>query len=443
MTDPSLTKTLARLYGLQASGIKFGLETTKSILERLGHPERGLKCIHVAGTNGKGSVCAMLESILRATGLKTALYTSPHLVRFNERIRVNGRCIADAELPDLIRRVEACARDAAAQPGGRKITFFEFATVLAFDYFRQQGVEIVVLETGMGGRLDATNVVTPLISVITGISLEHTAFLGPDLPSIAREKGGIIKPGIPVIVGPMPEEALAEIRRLAQEKRARLVQADQSVSVRRLSQNLAGQKLKIESSSNTYGALTLPLAGAYQVGNTAIAIAILEELAAQSGMELPERAVKAGLSGIRWPGRFQVVEQNPPLIVDSAHNPAGASVLVQSLRELLPDRPLGLVLGMCADKDLDRFLLPFAGLVKHCWAVPLKNERSRPLAEIAAAAESLGWPVEASTVPLALKQATDWARQNQGVVCVTGSLFLAGEALESKLGADIFAAPPD
>ncbi len=442
MTDPSLTDTLARLYRLQASGIKFGLETTSNILARLGNPEQGLQCIHVAGTNGKGSVCAMLDAVLRAAGLKTALYSSPHLLRFNERIRVNGQCIADAELSALIRRVETCARDTAAQPGGREVTFFEFTTALAFEYFHRQGAEIVVLETGMGGRLDATNVITPLISVITGISLEHTAFLGPDLPSIAREKGGIIKPGIPVIVGPMPDAALAEIRRLALEKRARLVQAEQAVSVRRLSHNLAGQKLKIESTSATYGALTLPLAGAYQVGNTAIAMATLEELAAQSGLELPERAVKAGLASVRWPGRFQVLAQDPPLIIDGAHNPSGAEALAQSLRELLPEQPLGLVLGICADKDLDRFLAPFDGLVKRCWAVPIKSERSRPPAEIAAMAECLGWPVATATLARALETAMVWAKQNRGTVCVTGSLFLAGEALEIKLGTDLFATTP-
>lgn len=441
MPSPALTETLARLYRLQASGVKFGLETTQAILARLGNPERALKCVHVAGTNGKGSVCAMLEAVLRAAGLKTALYTSPHLVRFNERIRVGGRCVADAELADLIRRVEDCVRDAAARPGGREATFFEFATALAFEYFRKQGAEIVVLETGMGGRLDATNVVTPLISVITGIGLEHTAFLGPDLASIAREKGGIIKPGIPVIVGPMPEEALAEIRGLAKEKRARLVQADQAISVRRLSQSLAGQKIKIESGSAAYGALTLPLAGAYQVGNTAIAIATLEELAAQSGLELPEKAVKSGLASVRWPGRFQILSQDPLLIVDGAHNPQGAEALAQSLRELLPGQPFGLVLGMCADKDLDRFLLPLGGLVKRCWAVPIRNERGRPPAEIAAAAERLGWPVEVAAVPDALAAAANWARENGGAACVAGSLFLAGEALELKRGADLFAPP--
>ncbi len=442
MSELSLTDTLARLYRRQAAGIKFGLDTTRSILELLGNPERGLPCVHVAGTNGKGSVCAMLDSILRAAGLKTALYTSPHLVRFNERIRVGGRCIPDADLAGLIRRVEDCAGKAAARPGGREATFFELATAMAFDYFRRQAAEIAILETGMGGRLDATNVVIPRVAVITGIGLEHTAHLGPDLESIAREKGGIIKPGIPVVIGPMPEEALSEIQRLAREKRARLIRADQVVSVRRLSQDLAGQKLKIESAAAAYGALTLPLAGAHQAGNAALAIAAAEELAAGSGLDLPETAVKSGLANTLWPARFQVLATAPPLILDGAHNPQGGETFARSLQELLPGRPLGLILGMCADKDLERFLTPFSGRVKRCWAVPLRNERGRTPDEIAAAAARLGWPVEAAALAGALDAATAWARENGGAVCVAGSLFLAGEVLELKRGADIFAPSP-
>ncbi len=433
-----LAESLARLYRRQTLGVKFDLETIRAILDRLEHPERGLNALHVAGTNGKGSVCAMLDSVLRAAGLKTGLYTSPHLVRFNERIRVNGQCIADADLAPLIRAVDACDREAAARPGGREATFFEFATALAFEHFRRQGVDLAILETGMGGRLDATNVVTPLAAVITGISLEHTAFLGPDLASIAREKGGIIKPGRPAIIGPLPDEAGNEIRRLARENKARVVQADQMVSVKRLSQNLAGQKIKIESAANSYPPLLLPLAGAHQLENTAIAIAALEELAAQSGLDLPARSVKAGLETVRWPGRFQVLSPDPVVIVDGAHNPEGAGALARTIRDLLPGRPLGLVLGMCADKDLDHFLAPFAGLVKRCWAVPLQNERSLKPAEIVSQAGRLGWPTEAAALPPALEAASAWARQNQGAVCVAGSLFLAGETLELKLGPDLF-----
>jgi dihydrofolate synthase/folylpolyglutamate synthase len=242
-----------------------------------------------------------------------------------------------------------------------------------------------------------------------------------------------------VVIGALPDEAGNEIGRLAHKRRARLIQADQVVSIKRTSQDLAGQKLKIESSTATYGGVKLALLGAHQLGNTAIAIAALEELAAQSGMELPERAVKTGLAGVSWPGRLQVLGQDPLLLVDGAHNPQGAGVLVKALEELLPGRPLGLVLGMCADKDIDRYLPPFAGLVKRCWAVPLNNERGRPAAEVAAKAGRLGCPVETASVPDALEASTAWSRQNRGAVCVTGSLFLAGEVLNLKIGPDIFA----
>ena len=439
MPDKALAESLSRLYRLHASGIKFGLDTERVLLERLGNPEQNLQIIHVAGTNGKGSVCAILESVLRAAGLKTGLYTSPHLIHFNERIRVNGQCITDDELADLIRRVDGTAQNIIHDQEGREVTFFEFATALAFEYFKRQRVDVAVLETGMGGRLDATNVITPLLSVITGISLEHVAWLGSDIKSIAREKSGIIKSGIPVVIGSMPEEALEVVMRTVRDHGSRLVQAVQAISIQRKTQNLKGQKITIDSSANSYGTITLPLLGSKALENTATAIATLEELASVTSFEISPRMIKEGLEKVYWPGRIHILSHKPLVIVDAAHNPEAAEALARTLKELLKGIPLALVLGICSDKDINGFLRPFSNLVKHCWAVPLNNERSLPVEKITARARALGWPTSESTVPCAIEQALAWATENRGAVCVAGSIFLAGEVLELKCGAnDLF-----
>ncbi|MFH1029579.1 MAG: folylpolyglutamate synthase/dihydrofolate synthase family protein, partial [Pseudomonadota bacterium] len=408
------------------------LETERALLERLGHPERDLKIVHVAGTNGKGSVCSMLEAVLRRSGLKTGLYTSPHLIRFNERIRINGRCISDEALASLIPRVDEHAKGAATRPGGQEVTFFEFTTALAFECFKREQVDIVVLETGMGGRLDATNVISPLISVITGISLEHTDYLGKDLPGIAAEKGGIIKPGRPVIIGTMDEESLSVIQRLAQERQARLIQARDVISVKRKSQKLDGQQVSLESDSTSYGGLCCPLLGRHQLENMGIAVAALEVLRDECGLPITNQAVKDGLAQVRWPGRCQVLSKDPVTILDGAHNPEGACILSQVLHELVKGQPVGLVTGMCADKDLNGFLRALAGKIRRGWAVPLRTERSLPPAAIAAQAHVLGCPVSIASVPDALREASAWAVANHGVVCIAGSLYLAGEVLELR-----------
>ncbi len=429
MSDPHLDATLAQLYRRPASGIKFGLETEQELLARLGHPQKKLACIHVAGTNGKGSVCAMLESVFRAAGLKTGLYTSPHLISFSERIKVAGQPISQSQLSALIAKVDAADRHLAAQPGGREATFFEFATAVAFAYFQQQQVELVILETGLGGRLDATNVITPLLSVITGISREHAQYLGREIAAIAREKGGIIKPRRPLVVGALPEAALTEIRRLAAEQEAPLILAQDNVSIHRRQQDLAGQKISLASATHSYGTLTLPLLGTFQLGNAAIALTAAEELARQAGWDLPPATVKRGLETTHWPGRCQLISQEPVMLVDGAHNPEAAGALVQTLKELLPHKPLGLILGMCADKDVAGFLRPWQGLVKHCWTVPLNNERSLAPQELAAQVQARGWPVKVASLPEALTQSRAWAEEHAGAICICGSLFLAGATL--------------
>ena len=436
----ALSAKLERLYDRQSAGIKFGLETVQALLASMGNPERAFAAVHVAGTNGKGSVCAMLEAILRTSGLRTGIYTSPHLVRFNERIRVDGRCIGDAELAELFSEIERRDQDLAARPGGRANTFFEFTTALAFEYFHRREVPVAVVETGLGGRLDATNVVLPVLSVITPIGIEHTQYLGKDLASIATEKGGIIKPGRPVVCAGMEPEALAVLRRIAQEQGSRLVVADDAVSVRRLSQDARGQKVRIESAGADLGTVRLPLLGRHQLANCVTAIAAVEEFGAATGVTVPPDSIKAGLEHTVWPGRLQVLAEEPLTILDGGHNPSAAAALADALRELAGRRPLGLVVGMCTDKDAFGFLRAFSRNVKRCWCVPLRTERGMVPGNLARLAGGLGWKATEGALDVALQEAQEWARTNGGAVCIAGSLFLVGEVLERMPEANPFCA---
>jgi dihydrofolate synthase/folylpolyglutamate synthase len=388
--------------------------------------------LHVAGTNGKGSTCALIESVLRTAGHRTALYTSPHLVRFNERIRVNGAPIHNVILADLFREVEKADGCLVAETGGREMTFFEFTTALAFEYFRREGAHICVLETGMGGRLDATNVVVPLVSVITRIAIEHTAFLGKTLPEIAAEKAGIIKAGRPVVCGQMPEEARAVIRRIARERGARFVAVEEAAQVQRIRQNWDGQKVKIETANASYPPITVPLLGAHQLENIALAVAALELVSDIAPLPWEEKDLRAGFQAVRWPGRCQVLEHTPPTLLDVAHNPNGAAALAATLHELAGRTPVGLVCGLLSDKDAGGFFRALAPHVKRIWAVPLPGERNMPQADLLAAIRSAGQQADYLPLEKALAAARAWAAQEHGVLCIAGSLVLAGEVLRQR-----------
>jgi dihydrofolate synthase/folylpolyglutamate synthase len=428
----ALDDTLVRLYARRTFGVKLGLESMELLLAKLGNPEQELACVHVAGTNGKGSVCAMLESILCEAGLNPGMYTSPHLVRFHERFRIAGREIEDAELVDLVEVVDAQANAVAAESSGREITFFEFATAMAFEHFRRSSARLVVLETGMGGRLDATNVVTPLLSVITRIDLDHAQHLGPDIRTIAAEKCGIIKPGRPVVCGAMPLDASEVVRSVARDRSAPLVEAEAVVSIESVSCDLDGQKLRIASQDSSYGTCRMPLIGPHQAENVATCIATLEELGRAAGLEIGMSTVREGLAAVRWPARFQVLSTDPPVILDGAHNPGGAVALVASWRRVLNDTPMGLILGRGSDRDDPDYLKAFAGLVKRCWTVPVGRGQCIRPAALAAATQAQGWDAKPSTLDEALPQAREWAAANRAAVCITGSLYLAGEVLDCR-----------
>ena len=432
--DP-IASSLELLFKRTTHGIRPGVGRVTALLDRLDRPHRAFPCLHVAGTNGKGSVCAMLESVLRAAGLRTGLYTSPHLVRFHERIRVGGRPIGDADLARLLGTVEREAAALDAGPDG-EATFFELTTALAFLHFREAGVQMAVIETGMGGRWDATNVVIPVVSVITAIDVDHAEYLGRSVADIAAEKAGIIKPGRPVVCGADHPEAAAVVRGQAAEARAPFVDAGTDVSVRRLAQSLDGQRIRIDTASRSLPPVTLPLLGPHQIRNVALAMTTLEQLGAITGVPVPDEAVTSGLAGTFWPARLQILRRDPLVLLDGAHNPHGAHALAEALHELGGRRPVGLVAGLLADKDADGFFAALQPKIRRVWAVTAPGGRGRPAAEIALAARRHRLPAEPSDLATAWTSAADWARTGNGLICIAGSLYLAGEVLLRWGGGD-------
>ena len=428
MTHPDLDTTLERLYRRRSFGIRPGLRMTARILEKLGDPQAAYRVVHVAGTNGKGSVSAILESMLRAAGLRTALYTSPHLVRFNERFRVDGDPIADPLLAEILQALEKPAAE-AAQELSREATFFEYTTAAAFEFFRRAQVDIAVVETGMGGRLDATNVVKPELTVITRIGMDHTMYLGNTLEEIAMEKCGIIKPRCPLVSGSMDDEAFAVVARSASAAGVTHVPAAETVSIKIVSAGWSGQKVRIETQAASYGGVDFPLVGEHQVENLATAVAAAEALADAAGVPLREEHIRSGTAKVEWPGRCQVLREQPLVVLDGAHNPGGARVLARTVARLSKGCPLGLVVGMCNDKDVRDFLAEFPCAGGRLWAVAIDNERSMTPGELRSIAEGLGWQSCESDIGTALDEAERWSADTGGVACVTGSLFLAGEVL--------------
>ncbi|MDD4872136.1 MAG: bifunctional folylpolyglutamate synthase/dihydrofolate synthase [Kiritimatiellae bacterium] len=420
---------LERLYRRQTFGIKPGLDVIRTLLEKLGNPQLSYGIIHVAGTNGKGSVCAMLDSVLRTAGYKVGLYTSPHLVSFNERLCVGGMPISDDDLVELIERIE-CVSSEVADELKREPTFFECSTAMAFEYFRRKGVSLAVVEVGMGGRLDATNTVIPILSVITRVSLEHMVYLGSNIENIVSEKAGIIKPGKPVICGATDEKALAVIRRIAKERGSPLFNAAENAAINVISADLTGQKISIETSNISYGTMKLPLVGQHQVENLATVITTLEVIGDIIGGVIEPEKIKAGIAATKWNGRFHVLQADPPVILDGAHNPGAAEVLAETFRRILRGKPLGLIVGMCGDKDVNGFVKPFGSSVKKLWVVPVRSERNMPAGQIVSAGRAMGWEVTETTLLKAFGEAENWAEYAGGAVCVAGSLFLAGEVLE-------------
>ncbi|GAB5046663.1 bifunctional folylpolyglutamate synthase/dihydrofolate synthase [Thermodesulfovibrio sp. TK110] len=348
---------ISELYKKRTNGIKLGLERVFSVLEKLGNPHKSFKSIHIAGTNGKGSVSRIIYTLLRTHGLNTGLFTSPHLTRFTERIIVNDREISEQEVVRLIEKIKPFSED---------LTFFEYVTIMAFLYFKEKRVEYAVIETGMGGRLDATNVVTPVVSVITSIGVDHQNFLGSDINSIAREKAGIIKKGAPVITSKQNPQAEKEIYKKASELGCPVFTYGKDFSAELKSMNLEGisfvfnslalagpQKGVPKNSIEFLGcpSLFLPLTGFHQLENASVALKAFMNAYPQWN----ESLIKEGLKNVRLQGRLEVISKHPLIIFDIAHNPAASEALVKSLKALTDKKPV-IVFGMMKDKDVCGFI---------------------------------------------------------------------------------------
>lgn len=384
------SQALGWLYATQLHGIKLGLENVRALLEHF--PVNCPRIIHVAGTNGKGSVCAMIDSIARAHGLRTGLYTSPHLVSFRERIRVNGQMIPEMEVSTRLSILQNLISQLKFQP-----TFFEITTVLGLCFFADCQLDLMILETGMGGRLDATNAVRASVSVLTPISMDHQQWLGPTLEEIAGEKAGILKEGIPAISAPQ----LPQVRSV-------------------LTAAAKSQHTSIGFVGNTITGHEIALPGNHQRANAALAVAALET----AGCPPSKQAIEEGLRTVSWPGRFQRIEES--LVLDGAHNISAAESLAQTWREVFGEKKATVVLGILEDKDKEaicKALQPVAG----CFiAVPVRSPRSSNPAELERLLSSLGTQVsKAENLTEALLQ----ARRKENPILVTGSLFLVGEAL--------------
>jgi len=413
----SYTEAVEYLYGLQKYGIKFGLSKTSNLLRAFGHPHRGQKYVHVGGTNGKGSVAAMVEAILMRSGLKVGFYSSPHLVRFTERFRLGGREISPERAADLVREVRE-AVDPAEPP-----TFFEFTTAMALIHFAREKADISIMEVGMGGRLDATNVIRPLASVITNISLEHQAFLGRRLLQIAREKAGIIKRGVDVATA------------VAQPPVIRLFEAictERGVPLYRLGKDF---RIRIEDSGFKYYGLDqrlehveVGLLGRHQYRNAALALATVEILR-RKGCRVKEADMTEGVKTPHWPGRMHIVSRNPLVMLDGAHNPAAIRNLVKSVTRDIEYERLILVLGVMADKDISKIVREIVPASDYVICTRPEYYRAAPPETLRKAALPFWKGGEVcSNLAEALKRATDMAGPDD-LVLVTGSLFTVGEAM--------------
>jgi dihydrofolate synthase/folylpolyglutamate synthase len=419
-----LNTTFDRLFALETFGIKLGLDNISLLCEALGHPERAFRSLHVAGTNGKGSVTAMTHAALRAAGIRAARYTSPHLSDLAERFVIEDRPadpnLLEATVEDVLRSAD---RLRAAGVLSVHPTFFEATTAAAFELFRRSGVEVGVIEVGLGGRFDATNVINPVAGAITTIDFDHQQHLGDTLGAIAFEKAGIIKPGMTVVMGDLRPEAAAVIRKCAAERDATLVEA--AHDTRWEAEMVDGRaQLTLTTPSASYGPVTLGLRGEHQVGNAVVAVRLME-VAAANGIAISQAAIEQGLAAAEWPARLELltVERGRRVLLDAAHNPEGARALAAYLTRWHPER-LPLVIGVMKDKnvaDIAHTLLP---VVSSVIATAAPTPRAIPAVDLARHLRAAGArDVRAEPDPM---RAIEQAFEHADTICIAGSIFLAG-----------------
>ncbi len=437
--DPTYQATLDYLFGFvdfslthqqNLSPENFDLSRMRALMAALGNPENSYKTVHIAGTKGKGSVAAFCASALQEAGLKTGLYTSPHLKDFEERIQINRQSISQVDLVDLVEEIKPFV---AAIP---KLTTFEISTALAFWHFARQGVEIAVIEVGLGGRLDATNVITPLVSVITSISKDHTYVLGDTLTEIAGEKGGIIKPGIPVILAPQRDEPRERLQQIAAERSCPLTQVGSDYKFSIKSRSLEGQVLSIwrpDHHGKSPILLEIPLLGDHQAENAATAYVTLQTIK-DAGLDLSEGAIRQGIGETTWSGRFEILQREPPVIIDAAHNAYSARALQNTLDQYFPEIPIILILGISGDKDIQGMLNAWTSRTTQIITTQSGHPRAMPPEELAETIRALtDIPVSAQPdAAAALKSALE-IYQGEQLIIATGSVFHVASIREAWL----------
>jgi dihydrofolate synthase/folylpolyglutamate synthase len=399
----------------------FDLSRMVALMRALGNPQTRYPCLHVAGTKGKGSVVAMCASALKAGGYRTGLFTSPHLQDFRERIQIGGDYIPKEAVAEGVITLQKIA---PALPG---VTHWELVTALAFDFFARQNVDVAVIEVGLGGRLDMTNVITPLVSVITSISYDHTHLLGDTLTAIAGEKAGIIKRGVPVVSAPQHPEALAVIERTAQDTDARLTLIGRDWRFRPVSHSLGGQVFELWSQTDESPIpVELPLLGAHQIENAATAYAALQ-VAREHGLPLSSNAMAEGLKTVQWPGRFEILNQHPAVVADGAHNRDSAHRLAATVNAYFPGQRVILLFGSSSDKDIAGMLDELLPGVERVIVTQAVHPRASEPDELAELVHARGKPVEAiAPVARALESALQYAAP-EDVILACGSLFVVAE----------------
>ena len=401
----------------------FDLDRVKLLLHYLGNPHLKMgKIIHVAGTKGKGSICVMLSSILNEAGFKTGLYTSPHFYSLRERIKVNNEMIPQKELIELVNEIKPAVEKVKAV-----LTFFEVLTALAFLYFSRKKTDFSILEVGLGGRLDATNVINPLICIITPIDLDHTQLLGNSLTKITYEKAGIIKERSIVITSIQKDEVMRVIEKTCRESKTKLLKISELTRWEKLKSTPYGQLFSLESIYDTYKELYLPLIGGHQITNAATAV-IASELLDKQGWKIKKKSVKEGLKKVYWPGRIEVIKNNPLIVLDGAHNPASAKVLKNTIQEYLKYKNLVLIFNCCKDKDIKSIARELFPLAKQIILTKTRFIRSREPEDIAKTMEEFRQRIIIQKdLTKAVKDAIRIS-DNEDLICITGSLYIVGEA---------------
>lgn len=425
--------TIQYLFSLQKYGIKFGLDNINRLMSALGDPHKSFLSVHVAGTNGKGSTSAIIASVLKSAGFRVGLFTSPHLISFTERIRINGAEITESDVVALAGEI----REIVSRLEDFSPTFFEVVTALAMLYFKRKKIDIAVIEVGMGGRLDATNIILPEVSVITGISHDHKDFLGDTLKEIAREKAGIIKENIPVVMSSQTSEVMQIIEKKTGESNAELFSYGKDFSSALNQETISGIRFDYcEGGAPVIRDLFMPLTGEHQMHNASVAIKAAMILLMHRGNNIPSNTIhqfiRDGLNNVKWPGRLEFIHEDPPVVIDGAHNPAAAAALSAALKKvfLKKYKTIILILGIMADKDLNGTMGPLLPLASEIILTSPAYSRAAAPEQLAHVAGSLGF--NDFRIEPSVKDALDRAmKQRDSLIVVTGSFYTIGEAKEA------------